>query len=105
MPQYLIVYLGGEQSSSPEQGQQHRSKYMDWLTSLGDAVISPANPLMNTQTIDADGTITAQSTTLMSGYTIIETDSMESALSITKRCPFLEIGGRIEVSERIDMPG
>jgi hypothetical protein len=37
MPQHAIVYLGGEQPSRPEEGKLHRSKYMDWLSSLGDS--------------------------------------------------------------------
>jgi len=41
----------------------------------------------------------------MSGYTIIEVDSMDAALSIAKSCPFLDIGGSLEVSELVEMPG
>ena len=41
----------------------------------------------------------------MSGYTIIEADSLEMALEIVKAFPFLEIGGSLEVSELILMPG
>jgi hypothetical protein len=41
----------------------------------------------------------------MSGYTIIEVESMETAMSIAKSCPFLEIGGSLEVSELMQMPG
>ena len=105
MPQYVIVYLGGDQPSSPEEGKQHYAKYMEWLSALGDAAVSPANPLKNTSTVNSDGTVTTGSTTTMSGYTIIEADSMESALSIAKSCPFLEIGGSLEVSELMQMPG
>lgn len=105
MAQYLIVYLGGDQPSSPEEGKQHFSKYMEWLTSLGDSAISPANPLKNTSTVDTDGTVTSGGTTTMSGYTIIEADSMEAALAIAKACPFLDIGGSLEVSELVEMPG
>jgi len=89
MSQYLIVYLGGDQPSSPEEGKKHFSKYMDWLSSLGDSVISPANPLKNTSTVNPDGTVSTGGTTTMSGYTIIETDSMDAALEIAKACPFL----------------
>ena len=39
----------------------------------------------------------------MSGFTIIEADSAEEALEIAKDCPFLEIGGSLEVSELIQM--
>jgi hypothetical protein len=105
MPQYVIVYLGGEQPSSPEEGKQHFSKYMDWLSSLGDSAVSPANPLKDTSTVSPDGTVSPGGTTTMSGYTIIEADSMEAAMAIAKACPFLDIGGSLEVSELIEMPG
>ncbi len=103
MTQFVIVYLGGNQPSSPEEGKKHFAKYMEWMTSLGDSVISPMNPLKDTSVIAPDGTVTEGSTTAMSGFTIIEADSMESALSVVKKCPFLEIGGTLEVSELMQM--
>jgi len=39
----------------------------------------------------------------MSGFTIIGADSMGSALSIAKSCPFLKTVGSLEVSELIQM--
>lgn len=105
MPQYIIVYLGGDHPSSPEEGRQHFSKYMDWLSSLGDSAVSPANPLSNTTTVNPDGTVRTGGTTAMSGYTIIDVDSMEVALTIAQACPFLDIGGSLEVSELVEMPG
>lgn len=103
MTQYIITYLGGNQPSTPEEGQKHFAKYKEWLSSLGTAVISPANPFKNTHTINPDGSITAGSKTTMSGYTIIETDSMEAALEMAKTCPFLEIEGTLEISELVQM--
>jgi len=105
MPQYVIVYLGGNPPSSPEEGKQHFAKYMEWISSLGDSAVSPANPLKNTTTVNPDGTVTSGGTTTMSGYTIVAADSMEAALSIARACPFLDIGGSLEVSERVEMPG
>ena len=104
MPQYAIVYLCGEQPSSPEEGKRHFAEYMEWLSSLGDAAVSPANPLKNTHVIDPNGLVTAGSSSTMSGYTIIEADSMEAALALAKSCPFLHIGGSLEVSELAEMP-
>ena len=48
MAQYIITYLGGDQPSSPEEGKQHFAKYKEWLASLGDSAVSPANPLKDT---------------------------------------------------------
>ena len=105
MPQYIITYLGGDQPSSPEEGKLHFAKYKAWLSSLGDSAVSPANPFKNTSTVKSDGTVTSGSATSMSGYTIIEAASMEAALEVAKACPFLDIGGSLEVSELMQMPG
>lgn len=105
MTQYAIFYVGGNHPSSPEEGQKHFARYQQWLSNLGDAVVSPANPLMNTRTLNPDGSITDGSLTTISGYTIIEADSMEAALDLAKDCPFLEIEGKLEVSELGRMPG
>ncbi len=104
MAQYIIAYLGGNQPSSPEEGQQHFAKYKEWLSSLGDAAVSPANPFKKTNRVNPDGTVTSGSTTSMSGFTIVEADSMEAALEMAKACPFLDIGGSLEVSELMQMP-
>ena len=105
MPQYMITYLGTPKSGTPEENQQHMSKYRAWLSSLGDSAVSPANPIKNTRTVNSDGSVTAGGTSSMSGFTIIKADSEEAALSIAKACPFLEVGGSLEVSELMQMPG
>ena len=103
MAQYMLTYLGGNPPSSPEEGKAHFAKYREWLSSLGDAAVSPANPLKDTSTVNPDGTVTAGGTTSMSGFTILEADSMEAVLEMAKSCPFLEIGGSLEVSELMQM--
>ena len=103
MAQYIITYLGGDMPSSPEEGQKHFAKYRDWLTEMGDSVLSPANPLKDTSTIKPDGSITPGSTSAMSGFTVIEAESMDAALNAARSCPFLEIGGILEVSELMKM--
>lgn len=103
MPQYMMSYLGGNPPASPEEGKQHFQKYKAWLSSLGDAVVSPANPLKGTCIVAPDGSVKQGGITSMSGFTIIEAESIESALSMAKSCPFLEIGGSLEVSELIEM--
>ena len=105
MAQFVLVYLGGNPPSSPEEGKKHFQKYMEWLHSLGDAAVSPANPLKNTHTVHPDGSVTPGGTTTMSGFTILEAESMEAALEIAKTCPFLDVGGSLEVSELMQMPG
>lgn len=105
MANYMITYLGGDHPSTPEEGKQHFEKYKAWLSSLGSAAVSPANPLKGTITVNPDGTISEGGTTAMSGFTVVEAKSMEEALVMAKACPFLEIGGSLEVSELLQIMG
>ena len=104
MKQFVLVYLGGNQPSSDEEANKHFSKYAEWLLSLGDAVIIPTIPLKDTSTVSPDGTVREGGSSAMSGFSIIKADSMAAALSIAQACPFLEIGGSLEVSEMMQMP-
>jgi hypothetical protein len=105
MSQYVFVYLGGNQPSSEEEGKKHFEKYMEWLSSLGESVVIPTIPLKDTTTVSPDGSVKEGGSSAMSGFSIIKADSMEAALAIAQACPFLEIGGSLEVSEMMQMPG
>lgn len=104
MTKFVFVYLGGNQPSSPEEANKHFEKYMGWLTSLGDAVVFPTIPLKDTTTVRSDGSVEIGGASSMSGFSIIKAESMEAALKIAQACPFLEIGGALEVSEMMEMP-
>ncbi|MDO6461699.1 hypothetical protein Q4485_13395 [Granulosicoccaceae sp. 1_MG-2023] len=104
MSRYMISYFGGNPPATPDEGEQRMKAYAEWLDGLGDAAVSPANPLHDVHTIESDGTVSNRSSTLMTGYTIIETESMAAALAVAKACPFLSIGGTIEVAELLVMP-
>jgi hypothetical protein len=104
MKQFVLVYLGGNQPSSEEEAQNHFNKYMEWLKSLGDAVVAPTIPLKDTCTVSPGGTVREGGSSAMSGFSIIKADSMQAAISIAQDCPFLEIGGSLEVSEMMQMP-
>ncbi len=103
MNKYVIAYLGGEQPSNPDEGRINFVKYQQWLASLGDHVVTPMVPFKNTHTINSNGIVSSSSTSLMSGYTVVQADSMEQVIELSKSCPFLEIKGALEVSELVDM--
>ena len=104
MSKFVIVYLGGNRPPTELEGKQHMDNYLAWIASMGERVISPANPFKDTHVVNADRTVSTGSAIAMSGYTIIEADSIEQALAVAKDCPFLEIGGSLEVSELVAMP-
>ncbi len=103
MNQYVITYLGGDQPSSPEEGQKHYAQYQEWVKSLGEAVVTPMVPYKNTHTVHPDRAVTEGSSVSSSGHTIIQAESIERAIAYAESCPFLDINGSLEVSEIVQM--
>lgn len=99
MAEYIIGYFGGNKPASPEEGQAQRQKWMAWIESLGDKVVNPGQPLMGTELIGPGIDVP------MTGYAVVRADSKDEALEIAKADPFLEMGGTIQVSEMMKMPG
>jgi hypothetical protein len=50
--------------------------------------ISPMNHLKGTVTILAVGSVVQGGNTTISGYTIVEAESLEASLAMVKTCPF-----------------
>ena len=103
MPKYIFVYIGGNHPENPTEGKKHFEKYQAWLSGLGEAVVSPAIPFKDTHAVHPDGSIDPGTTTLMSGMSILQFESIDAALAAAKSCPFLEINGTLEVSEMLEM--
>lgn len=103
MTQYVLAYIGGNHPSDPEEGAKHRADWMAWVQGLGEAVVNPGTPLSGTKSVTSSGVSDSSST--MSGFSIVEADSMEAAIEMAKSCPFLDIDGTIDVSEVMQMGG
>ncbi|WP_096086966.1 YciI family protein [Agaribacterium haliotis] len=103
MPSYVISYIGGDAPKTEAEGKAHFAKYMKWLNDLGDAALSPANPFKHTHVVNPKAEVSTGSVTKMSGFSVIKADSIEAAIEIAKACPFLDIGGSLEVSELVAM--
>jgi hypothetical protein len=103
MKQFVLVYLGGNHPTDPVEANQHMDKYMEWLASLGESIVVPMIPLKDTTTVRSTGEVEEGGSSAMSGFTILKADSMEAVLAIARTCPFLDIGGSLEVSELMQM--
>ena len=105
MPKYMISYVGTPDHGDAQTQQRQRQAYMKWLSDLGEAAISPMNPLKNTVVMQPDRSRLETSRTTMSGFTIIEAESDQKAYELIQACPYLDSGGELEISEMIEMPG
>ncbi len=83
MPQFIMTYHGGSKPKTPEEGQAHRQRYMEWIGDL-DAVI-PQQPLKSSEVLGEKKIVT------MMGYSIINAADMDAARAIAQSCPFLDM--------------
>ena len=82
MPQFIMTYHGGSKPATPEEGQAHMQRYMEWIGGL-DAVV-PQQPLKGSEVLGG------REITTMMGYSIINAPDMDAARVIAQSCPFLD---------------
>ena len=103
MPNYIIAYRGGKKPETPEAGARHMAKWKAWVAGLGDAAVNPGTPLGKSRIVSSSGVSDDGGPDPMSGFTVVKADSMDAALEMAKRCPYLEMDGRLEVAEMMEM--
>jgi hypothetical protein len=60
------------------------------MGSLGDALVNPGMFLGASKVVNSDGVTDAENKGRLTGYSIVEADSMDAAVEIAKRCPHVE---------------
>ncbi len=102
MPDFIIAYHGGKKPESPEEGAKDMAKWKAWIDGLGDAVVNPGTPLGKSKIVSSAGVSDDGGSNSLTGFSIVKADSMDAALEMAKKCPFLDIG-TLEVAEVMKM--
>ncbi len=89
----------------PEDMQKAMQPWVDWFTSVGSGLVDRGMPLGNGKHVTTSGV--TDSTSQITGYSMIQAESMDKALELAKAQPHLTMGeGRsVEVLEVLAMPG
>jgi hypothetical protein len=103
VPKYLLAYHGGGMPETEAEGQRVMAAWGTWYQELGAAVVEPGNPIGKTKVVEPGGAASDHADSPVSGYTILQADSMDMAIQMTKGCPILESGGSVEVGETFEM--
>lgn len=104
MPKYVFTYHGGNPPASEEEGAKVMDAWMGWFGSLGAAVADAGNPTGASSTVASDGSVSSGGgANPVTGYSLINADSLDAAVAMAKTCPQLASGGSVEVSETIDI--
>lgn len=103
MKKFVLFYYGHPKFSSPEEGKAHQKKWKEWADSLGDAIVEMGVPVGATKTVTQTGSKDNKAEEALTGYTVVQAENMEAAVEMTKKCPFVEDGGRMDVAEAMSM--
>ena len=98
MANFLLTYHGGSMPETKEAQDQVMQAWNDWFGTLGDALVDGGNPISQAKAITPDGSV-MDATSAPSGYSILKTDSLDSAVALSKGCPVLAGGATVVVSE------
>jgi len=102
MPNYAISYFDEPSFDSPDAGEKYKEKWLAWANNLGDALVNPATPLGIPKVVSLDGVTNGERAGRLTGYSIVQADSMAAAIEMAKLCPHLA-HGTLEVAEVFEM--
>lgn len=92
---------------TPEQSQKTKNDYDSWTTKMGQNMVDMGAPIGDGRSLTDDGT-TGSLPAHLNGYTIIQADNFDTAMSLLEGHPFLsDRSGKfsIDVLELIPVPG
>ena len=104
MAKYLVTYTGGAQPEgmSEEQTAQVMEAWNAWYGGLGEAVVDFGNPTGASKVI-VPGGVVSDGGPGITGYSLINADSLEDAAGACRAHPHLDAGGTITIHETFDM--
>lgn len=103
MPRFLVLYRGDviPVADTPvEQNDQVMDRWGEWMERNGAAIEDPGLPFGGSVAFDSEGN--GQVPTNMSGYSIVQAESLDAAEELCRDHPFLHdtgLGYTIEIFE------
>lgn len=93
MSKFILLYKGPAmpmKDTSAEQREQITQAWGAWMGKVGDAMVDMGNPFGDNTAVRGDGSTTSASD--LTGYSIVESASLDEAKSLCDGHPFLSDG-------------
>jgi hypothetical protein len=106
MARFLFIYRGGDKARNQMDAQERQEHHetakrwlsnalrAGWMVSMGDGLTKEGRVVSDKVVTDGPFVETKE---IIGGFSIIEAENIDAAAKLTKDCPFLHIGGKIEV--------
>lgn len=103
MPKYLLAYHGGGMPEGEEAQAKEMAAWGAWFEQLGGAVVDGGNPVGQAKTLTSPSASTdGGGANPITGYSVLQADSLQAAVKLAQGCPILKSGGTVEVGETFD---
>jgi hypothetical protein len=104
MTKYLLGYHGSFMTEAPDPNDSTMAAWGAWMEGMGKALVDGGHPARMAKTVAAGGKVSSGGgANPITGYTIIEAETIDDAVELSKGCPIFKAGGSIEVSELVAM--
>jgi hypothetical protein len=103
---FLLTYHNPEFTGlQPTQEQRDASmaKWQAWFGQIGSALVDGGQPVGETKTVGSNGSASNGGSNRVTGYSIINVNSIDEAVKASGMCPVLADGGSVEVSQLLDV--
>lgn len=113
MTEFMMIFRSEAQNSgkpSPEQIQNSIKQWQDWIGGIAaQGKFVSTNALGSEgQTVSANGIVTdgpyVEVKERVGGYIIVKADDLADAVTLSKGCPVLSLGGKVEVRDVMILP-
>ncbi len=111
MNKYMLILFESDNTYtdfSPEDMQKEIAVHGEWIQQLGEHYDSGEPLHQHAKSINGKDKVVTdgpyiESKELVSGFYIINANSLEEATELAKGCPVLRLGGKVEVREVMKM--
>ena len=106
MAKFLLTYHnpnGGGLAPTAEQQAKSMEAWNAWFGQIGSALVDGGNPTSVRKTVGAGGKVSDAGSSAVTGYSIINVNSIDEALKASSMCPVLDDGGTVEVGQLLDV--
>jgi len=98
MPKYVFAFRNDpDRAATPGEEEAWGA----WFGELGGAVADFGNRVSRATMVGANGS--SPYPDALSGYVVVNADSVDSAVQLAQGCPGLRAGGQVEVGEILEM--
>ena len=104
MGKYVLLYTGGGVPETEEEQAEAMAAWGAWYEGMGAAIMDGGNPFSVSKHVSQSGVGDGPySSPAITGYTIIEAESLDDAVAKVKNHPHLNYGGQVSVFETFEM--